>query len=143
MNLFQWNSDIHSTGIDDIDAQHKKLFDSLSNLFDSINYNPIASRINPLLNTLILDCRTYFEVKEQLMLDYRYPDIDAHRNLNITFTEIILDFVDHCRNKRFSTALDTLEFLSRWYLNNILQAYQRYSNFIVLQNTPEPSVLCH
>jgi hemerythrin-like metal-binding protein len=76
-SLFVWN-DSYSTGIREIDAQHKKLVDILNALYDAMGkgraISPLANARRAYQYTVV-----HFATEERLFKLHGYPDALAHK----------------------------------------------------------------
>jgi len=63
------------TGIDDIDAQHKFLFDAINSL---ANFNNNRENLWFVICEIEEYASVHFQTEEKYMIDFNYPHIDDH-----------------------------------------------------------------
>ncbi len=122
MPFVEW-SDEFSTGIEEIDGEHKRLLELLNALHDAVEAGCTHERIDKALDALKLYGIYHFAREEELFLSTDYPDAERHRGqhraLAITVNEICEDF-----RLGGSDALprQVLDFLKNWLLDHFMGA---------------------
>jgi len=110
-----------SVNNEEIDKQHKALFDIFNRLYDRC----VESDDNIDLKSLILELVSYtdyhFLAEEQYMRDTGYKDIDRHISEHRIFTETILQLQCDGYIKNYGQAKELLIFLRNWILNHIME----------------------
>lgn len=76
--LIEW-SDSLATGIAEIDAQHKELFNRFNSLLTGCNEGKGKEEVLKLLLFLDDYVKVHFSTEEQLQLRHNYPEYGAHR----------------------------------------------------------------
>ena len=125
----EWNP-AYSTGIEEIDAQHKKLL-SLFSMVVRASEDPEAwGDVRLLAKDLRQFAEFHFKFEEALMRVFRFPGWEAHALVHQSF----LTQCDARLNKSLIEGGDAqdevLEFLSAWVTNHILKADMEYSKLI-------------
>ncbi len=124
-----------STGIADIDVQHRFLVDTLRKANDRL----LNDRDGVLLETIAKDLLTYaimhFETEEKLMRQYGYAEacpematnhIAQHRE----FSRQVVAVCDRLRERREVSRIEVLKYLNEWLRNHVLGIDQRLGTFL-------------
>lgn len=94
MSIRAWSDDLIS-GFPKIDAQHKKLFQTISDFSDK-HYNSASSHdAIEFLNELEIYCRNHFNYEESLMMEHSFPLTDYHINLHKDLKRLISKMRNH------------------------------------------------
>lgn len=122
--------DSFSVGHDDIDQDHKNLFDILNQVW---NATVVGNRqvLEMTLNDLTYYTLEHFQREEEFMLSFNYPHYESHRAAHDAFTQRIeslrweyLYGVQNDINARL------LNYLGDWLAGHIGQADRAYRNFL-------------
>lgn len=89
MNI-AWTDDL-ATGIDEIDSQHKDLFQRLNDLLDACSQQKGKEEIGKFLNFLSDYVILHFAAEEREMMKHQYPGIIDHKIEHSKFTLAIGD----------------------------------------------------
>ncbi|QOY51157.1 bacteriohemerythrin [Candidatus Sulfurimonas baltica] len=82
----KWNN-VYSVGIENIDTQHKKLFEIVNRLLSLEISSNETEEIKIILYEFSDYMRTHFDDEEIYMLSIGYPDIKQHRELHQKLVE--------------------------------------------------------
>ncbi|MBN2896837.1 MAG: hemerythrin family protein [Campylobacterales bacterium] len=74
----EW-SDIYKLGIDEIDAQHHKLFDIVHEIFALSDHPGVKEEIKRIFYELSAYMATHFADEERYMQSIGFPELEAHR----------------------------------------------------------------
>lgn len=127
----KWN-DAMLTGVDEIDAQHRILVDTLieanTKLTDHVS-DPLFEQIT---RDLLAYAIYHFDTEEQLMLQHGYAVEDAatHVSEHRGFSERVVALRDEARGGEPGARDALLAFLRNWLVNHILTSDQRLGRFI-------------
>lgn len=109
----------YQIGSEQVDAQHRRLFELLAMLVDAEQGRCDHSIVDHAVNGLYGYIRFHFADEEQLMDELRYPDRERHRRLHDQF---ILNYDDLV--SRYQSAPDFLQrliaFVQSWLINHIM-----------------------
>ncbi|MEI6306223.1 MAG: bacteriohemerythrin [Deltaproteobacteria bacterium] len=126
MPLFTW-SDKYSIGNDEIDNQHKKLFDILNKLFDICVGKNDVDTLEAALDDLVSYTDYHFKFEEQHMRDVGYKKIGKHIVEHDYFkNEIIFAKRRQAQNKS-NTDNKLIEFLSNWLIQHVTEEDRKYA----------------
>ena len=126
MPLFTW-SDEYSVGNDEIDSQHKKLFDILNRLFDiCVGKNEVDS-VEAVMEDLVSYADYHFKFEEQHMRNVGYKDLDKHIVEHNFFTNEIRFAKRRQVQNKSNTDNKLIEFLSNWLIQHVTEEDRKYS----------------
>ncbi len=130
---FDWKDD-YSIGIENIDVQHKKLFElgkRLSELVFSIDYPINGGQIENILMELKSYTTIHFRYEESLMRMHGYAYLENHINehaaLIVKVNKVNKEF-DQYALKDFYMYL--IDFISVWITNHILKEDMKFGEFV-------------
>ena len=122
--LFVWENS-YSVGREDIDKQHKHIFEIANSLSDT----PDVTTESRIIMALYKHIREHFTAEEQMMKEIGYPKLEEHRNLHDDFiTKLNRIAEGSSMGKEPSGDLKT--FLYHWVIDHILNHDMDYFRFI-------------
>jgi hemerythrin len=127
--LFQWSDD-YSVGINEIDNQHKIIFELINQLFQSALRQDHHSSASKTLDALIDYTRTHFKLEEKLLLEASYPNLAEHQQEHGRFVDKIVDVVRKFQAEEKVVTFELLNFLKHWLKEHILVTDMVYARFI-------------
>ena len=117
MPIIVWK-DALSIGVKKIDDQHKELVDLLNLVYD----HAILGDRDDIIYQSLLDVEKYvqyhFADEEETMLEFKYPDIEHHREEHRKLKNEVDMYIERYR-EGYITAEDISRFLQRWLLVHI------------------------
>ena len=119
MPFLEWK-DSYNIGVKEIDNQHRGLFDIISKLFTSREYEPDGKYFFLMMNKFVEYTQVHFATEERYMQEADYPKFAEHRNEHELFIAQLLKKVHDIENKEPDIEDKTLNFLKDWYLAHIL-----------------------
>ncbi|HEX9082826.1 MAG TPA: bacteriohemerythrin [Holophagaceae bacterium] len=128
MALASWDPR-YETGIELIDAQHRRLFASvqaLSSVFEGAEVTPLLRKA---LDALLDDTVAHFRMEEELMQRFGYPGFAAHASEHARLVgEIDRLMVTVTSGKPISPQISA--FLADWLQHHVLEADMGYVPFL-------------
>ena len=118
--LINW-SDSLSTGVDEQDAQHKKLIDIINQLYDAVQADKAARIHEEILVELINYTENHFSFEEKLMAQYNYADAPSHIEEHAKFTQTIMDLMNQLNSGTSLITIEVIDLLFRWLMNHIIK----------------------
>ena len=82
----EWTTDL-ATGVDEIDNQHKELFQRINNLLDACNHGKGKAEVKKVIWFLEDYVITHFSEEEKYMGKHDYPDYISHKKQHLEFIE--------------------------------------------------------
>lgn len=116
------------TGIDEIDAQHKSLFDCLVALEGAVKAGNGWSMVHYALVELDKYVSVHFAVEEVLMRLHGYPGLDAHCAAHRNFSHQLLHFRQ--RSLKEDISHEIVEHLRNWLADHIGKTDQEYVPYL-------------
>lgn len=123
-SLVTWQDD-YALGLEEIDAQHKTLFDIMNRLWAGIVSNAALAEMAQVLQELEHYTVQHFTEEEMFMRGIGYPHFDAHVALHRRFVQKIVDEKNKILHGQ-RPSLELLHFLRDWLANHILVEDRRY-----------------
>jgi hemerythrin len=116
----QWSEDL-SVGVDEIDIQHKELFNIINRLDSAMKQGKAREEIIRLIEFLDEYIVTHFHTEEKYMTDHGYPGYSVHKTKHNWFINEFSDI-----KKKFETegpSVDVIilsnNLLISWFSNHI------------------------
>jgi hemerythrin len=115
-----WNDD-YKLGNEQVDAQHYRLFQLLSNLIGSCMDGTDIEKLRETLDFLVNYTVQHFNDEEALQIRYNFPDYDRHKQLHEAFKEtvgmLVQKFIDSGSSAELS--IDISKIVAQWLINHI------------------------
>ncbi len=126
-----WN-DNFKLGNEQIDSQHKKLFELLSEFITACLDGSDAENIQETLNFLVDYTVIHFNSEEELQLLYKYPDYEKHKQLHENFKVTVGELIEKFNAKGSSTelSLNVSKTIVRWLVSHIMQEDKKIGEHI-------------
>ena len=132
-----WN-DSYKLGNEQVDAQHKRLFELVSGLVSSCMDGSNTEKLNETLNFLVNYTVQHFNDEEALQIQYSYPEYIRHKQLHedfkVTVGELVQRFMKSASSKELSS--DVNKIVVRWLINHIQREDKKIGKHI--QNVSIP-----
>ncbi|MBN1398162.1 MAG: hemerythrin family protein [Bacteroidetes bacterium] len=125
MRFLEWE-DSYNIGVKEIDIQHRGLFDIVSRLFTSRNYQTEGKYFIATLSQFIDYTKVHFATEERYMREAEYPKLDAHQKEHNEFLSEVIELARDCENKVPGIEQKILDFLKSWYIKHILGTDRDY-----------------
>lgn len=116
----EWSDEL-STGVSEIDAQHKELLSRLKTLRDACREGEGKELIDEMMDFIGYYINEHFGLEERYMRQFNYPQMDFHIREHREFTKRYLELRDELRKtgwKLYAT-LQTNELLGLWWISHI------------------------
>lgn len=117
------------TGIDEIDAQHRRLFELVNGLNAAIAQKESRAVVGRTLDELVEYTRTHFAAEEAMMARYHYPQIEQHKKGHEKLLHRVLTFQNMYEHGAPNIESEVLCFLKDWLLNHIRKTDMAYVPF--------------
>lgn len=123
MGTIAWTKDLE-TGIEIIDAQHRRIVDYINELNEASQKND-RTAIGEVIDDLVNYTVSHFSFEESLMKEAGYKFLDAHKKVHALFIKKVESFIT-----RFGEGEDVAEELShmleRWLISHIKKEDRDY-----------------
>lgn len=125
--LVGWSHD-YSLGLDEIDAQHKSLFEIINKTWQAIVDRADREHILQLVEELEVYTLAHFVAEETFMRVTEFPEFDAHKQAHQRFiARIAAEKVAIIAGGHLT--LDLMHFLRDWLVDHILVSDKAYADF--------------
>jgi len=118
VSFFEW-SDSLSVGYRLLDADHKRLIEIVSRLYDASVDNPGKEAVLGLLGELISYTRTHFMHEETLMRKTAYPQFIPHKIEHDRLITQIEDLRKRYDAGQMGLSQDTIVYMRTWLCDHI------------------------
>lgn len=126
MSLLVWSNEF-SVGVDEIDEQHKMLFELLNRLFLAAVKREDQQLTDEVLDSLIDYTRTHFALEERLLEESGYRALPGHREDHARFIERINTIAQKFHVEDGRVTLELINFLNDWLQKHIRQSDMAYA----------------
>ncbi|RKZ54137.1 MAG: hemerythrin [Candidatus Parabeggiatoa sp. nov. 3] len=125
--FISWSDDL-SVGIQELDEQHKVLFNLINRLFNEAFIMRNASVASEVLTELVQYTIIHFAVEESLFRIFNYPAYEGHKAQHAELTSQVMALKDRVEHGEEINA-ELLSFLRGWLKKHIVQEDKRYTGF--------------
>ncbi|HWR39802.1 MAG TPA: bacteriohemerythrin [Patescibacteria group bacterium] len=133
MVFWKWD-DSYLTNVSAMDARHRKLIDMFNELYASVidcedlkEENALTRQI---LENLISYGKEHFAEEEELLLQYAYPELQAHKEEHERFRSHIADLVAQYERGEVALSFPVFVFLKEWIEEHVLKVDQLYGPYL-------------
>jgi len=126
--IVSWKPE-YSVGINIIDAQHKKLIETVNMLSDAIEKQEAKSVLSEVLNRLIAYVTFHFDLEERYMLEFVYLGYSEHKEAHKYCTDKVLGFMKKFEAGEEMLPVEMLDFLVDWLHGHMLEMDHKYSAY--------------
>ncbi|MBP7654136.1 hemerythrin family protein [Candidatus Dependentiae bacterium] len=128
MAFITWTQDIAVN--EEIDNQHKNLFDILNKLHESVTAGAEQGALAKILISLIDYTVEHFETEEKYFAKYSYPDTEAHKKEHVDLTQKAIDLQQQFKDGNLTISFDLLDFLYDWLTTHTSESDKKFSEFL-------------
>lgn len=136
MALIEWDGERHSTGVQTVDDQHKRLFELLNDLHTAMEEGRGEEEVGAVLRELEEYTEYHFTDEEGMMRDCGYADecnacFDDHKEAHQEFVSQVSQLRERHEDGEFIT-MDVLQFARDWLDSHIAgnKQDQNYAEYI-------------
>lgn len=120
MALIEWKSE-YSIGVEEIDLNHKRLFDMIGQFVDSLSESHMTRLSATILMPLVIHIKTIFAEEEKIMLRIKFPDYKRHRLLHESFLKNIAAVLVRIKKGKQVNLLEPMEIFSELMAAHIMK----------------------
>lgn len=125
MAKVEWQAS-YSVGVEDLDQQHRALFEVINKLDDAI----AGARRHEIMGAFshLLDyARGHFAFEEAFMARTKHADLDAHQLEHAAFVDRVMRLWEEFLADRGDVAPRLLEFMQDWLVHHVRHTDQGYN----------------
>jgi hemerythrin len=115
MSLLRWK-DEYLTQVEEIDDQHRRLFDLVNGIYDMMRLGRGQEAIAEALNELYDFTRFHFGTEEKFMVDSNYNGTDPHAAEHVRLLDQVQNLRIEVRDGRIVMSMNEMYFLKDWLL---------------------------
>lgn len=129
---FEWK-DIYSVNVEEIDKQHKKMFEIGEKVSDLVMANDEYDHYDEIM-TILEELKEYtlyhFDYEEKLMEKYGYTELDTHKIEHIFMIKKLqkMQGKDIDKDQKDAT-VNLIAFVSDWITGHILKTDMKYREY--------------
>ena len=129
MTLMKWKDEF-SVSVAALDAQHKKLFAALNDLYNAMRDGK-GSHVAPgIIKNLVAYAGEHFENEEKLMLQAGYPEYGPHKAEHEKFAAEAEKMIQQIEAGQIANSVKLLDFLQKWLQTHIMTVDKRYTSHL-------------
>lgn len=121
MPIATWTPDL-SIGVSSLDDDHKRLIDTLNEVFDALLLDRSATVLRPALKHLNQYVVEHFAREEAWMCNRNDPDLPRHRTEHLALREHIERIIAQQEMPDDERSIELLMILRNWLLGHITHA---------------------
>ena len=128
---FIWD-DSYLLGNDQVDAQHRQLFDLVNSLVQSCADGSNTEKVKKTLDFLVNYTVQHFDDEEALQIQCNYPDYEKHKQLHEDFKPVVAKLIqrfEECGSSE-KLCIDIKTIVVKWLAHHILTEDKKISEFI-------------
>jgi len=125
MAYIEWN-DTLSVQIREIDAQHKKLIDSINRLHQAMLEQKGKDLQKEIIGEMCDYAASHFALEERYMERFNYAASEEHRREHALFTQEAAELKARADRGGLILTVEILSFLRDWLKNHILGTDMKY-----------------
>lgn len=127
--MFAWK-DSYSIGVQEIDAQHRRLFSLADELHSAMNSGKGKEILEQVLHNLVTYTKTHFASEERLMQKCGYAELPAHKAQHDSLTQQVVKLQDDFKAGKAMLSVEVMQFLSNWLRHHIGSTDRKYVPFV-------------
>lgn len=134
--MFLWKP-AYSLGIEEVDAQHKKLFEYLNELFRGTTLQHNKETLLNVLNELEQFGGMHFATEARYMKKFNYPEINIHLDDHKRFFDDLKTLKSYYDSGVHDQAIPLLQFIKHWITNHLAIIDLRFYDFMKKNHADE------
>jgi len=126
--LREWTEDLN-VGVESLNEQHKRLFETIRLLHDSVESGKSEEAVREALDRLVDYTATHFSSEEAQMLRSGYPEFNSHNKEHNDFLFQVRDYMTDLDSGKKVVTIEILGFLFNWITEHIKGTDRKYGPF--------------
>ncbi|MBI5816099.1 MAG: bacteriohemerythrin [Nitrospinae bacterium] len=128
--LLEWDDDVFSVGVPEMDRQHKKLVDIINEMHHQVRTGGSHANIGSVLDGLMEYAQTHLKNEEAFLRKNNYPDFDTHKKLHENLLAKAGRLYGKFKAGDTALATDIMMFLKDWLVHHIQGVDKKYGVYI-------------
>ena len=131
-----WSEDFE-LGYEEVDSQHRRLFELVRNLVIACTEGYDTKVLNETLDFLVEYTVQHFYDEEAVQIKYNYPEYKQHKQLHEDFKVVVGEKVQEFKTNGSSEELSNTvnKIVVRWLINHIQREDKKIGEYIRSQNS--------
>ncbi len=129
MERIDWNPSF-SVGVKLLDDQHQRIVRMINLLISDPGATVRSETTSELLEMLTKYASDHFQAEEQLLEEYRYPDLAGQKEEHKAYRIKIVGLCQATISHEDSVPEELLKFMSDWWVHHILETDMKYRPFL-------------
>ena len=129
MGAFTWD-DKYLLGHDDIDRQHRELFEILNALHAAMKAGQGGVAIDSALAELFDYAQRHFSDEEAVMAAKGYPELDEHRRLHRQLMQKVTEMLQSRQAGEKLATFEVLGFVGEWIAEHVGRVDHQFGRFL-------------
>lgn len=129
VHTIKWSEDF-SVDVKLLDYQHRKLVGILNKMIRDPGATTQSVTVSEVLDEMTHYAALHFKSEEDLLVEYQYPKIEAHKKQHTEFIKKTLELCMAATEKIEVVPQDLLQYLQEWLTNHILNEDMAYKSFL-------------
>lgn len=121
----EWSEE-YSVGVKLIDDQHKKMFEVINQLVDTLSSKPTKEKLGEIIKALLEYKKFHFATEEKYFDEFNYEGAEEHKAAHIKFGERLSEISTKYGDDTIGLAYELVDFLEDWLLDHLMTEDQKY-----------------
>ena len=122
--------DEFSVGSARLDAQHKKMFGLINELFAAVREGHETGKVRQIIDGALEYGRMHLREEEGIMLQRGFPQFSIHKQVHEDYSQKINELTIAYHRRFGDISSELLQFLKAWWLNHILNMDREYAPYL-------------
>jgi hemerythrin-like metal-binding protein len=116
----------YSVGVEEIDNQHKRMFEVINELLEAINTNTTEDHLGNIIDGLIKYKVFHFATEEKYFKQFNYEGAEEHILKHKEFNDNLMVLKDKYPIYSVEFAFELVDFLEDWLIDHLMIVDQKY-----------------
>ncbi|MCX6732047.1 MAG: bacteriohemerythrin [Candidatus Roizmanbacteria bacterium] len=116
----------YSVGVQQIDNQHKKMFDTINRLIELLASKPTQSDVDSIVKALVEYKQFHFKTEEDYFDKFNYEHKEEHKAKHREFNSKLVSLIDLYKEDTIALAFSLVNFLEDWLIDHLMVEDQKY-----------------
>lgn len=135
MSLLRWK-DEYLTQVEEIDIQHRRLFDLVNDIYDMMRLGRGQSSVVEAMTELYEYSRFHFGTEEKFMAETQYNGTDPHMAEHVRLLDQINNLRIEVRDGRIVLSMNEMYFLKDWLLVHFQGPDKGLAHHLITRSLP-------
>jgi hemerythrin-like metal-binding protein len=129
MPFIEWKEQF-STGIKDVDYEHRELIDLINKLYENLSSKSSELTIMGFLGEIEARISAHFALEESIMRDLQYDEYEDHKADHERLLEEIRDIMDDYEDQTYFDEETLAKHMSQWFSEHFQTKDSRFHTFL-------------